>query len=540
MSSPAPQGGPPRSSNRAFALAVLLLLSIAAFQLLPELGLVDFHREEGRRVLPARAMLETGDWIVPRLWTQPYLSKPPGIYWALAAIFELAGGISELTARALAVVSTVASALGILWLGRVRYGLRSGVYAGALFLLAMETQAKGRLAEIEAPLTTAVLVAVAAYWFAREGRAWVWTLAGLGLAAALLLKGPVALLYYLPAPILLAIVKRKPTEILRPGFLWSLLLGIGLPGLWAWKLFEVLGSEAVLEQWTSQVTGQGGRSITEFMKERAGFIGGSLFAFAPAVWIVVAAIGTPLARRWLREERFAIPAFTVGIGWLFFLFFPGTSVRYLIPAFPFVALLAGEALANASAVPRAEKCLARFAGLARALAVLAVLLAAALGVAFFVPIDDVRSNGLGLFLALLLAVLGVFVWRLPASDERRLPAAFFLIPLLFGQVIATQVEYTKAARHARVELARALDAELPPGAILHLVPWSTFNTLVYLEHDVRPSPDVSLLHSGDYVLVEADRFDALGLQPGDSRLVLALVIRDRDWVLFELRPQAGP
>src|SRR5205085_5584755 len=43
--------------------------------------------------------LRSGDWIVPTLYGQPLLTKPPGMYVAIAATSWPFGGVSEGTAR---------------------------------------------------------------------------------------------------------------------------------------------------------------------------------------------------------------------------------------------------------------------------------------------------------------------------------------------------------------------------------------------------------------------------------------------------------
>ncbi len=49
--------------SRRKAFLVLLLIWAAIY--LPGLGKPEFKGEEGRRVLPAVKMIESGDWVVP-------------------------------------------------------------------------------------------------------------------------------------------------------------------------------------------------------------------------------------------------------------------------------------------------------------------------------------------------------------------------------------------------------------------------------------------------------------------------------------------
>ena len=54
--------------------------------------------DEGRYAEVAREMLDSADWIVPRLYGVTYLEKPPLLYWLAVGAFHLFG-LSELAAR---------------------------------------------------------------------------------------------------------------------------------------------------------------------------------------------------------------------------------------------------------------------------------------------------------------------------------------------------------------------------------------------------------------------------------------------------------
>ena len=66
---------------------------------LPALGSLELKGEEGRRILPAVQMLETGQYIVPEVGGEPYLSKPPLVNWLVAASFRLFHSRNEWSAR---------------------------------------------------------------------------------------------------------------------------------------------------------------------------------------------------------------------------------------------------------------------------------------------------------------------------------------------------------------------------------------------------------------------------------------------------------
>ena len=57
-----------------------------------------FENTDARYLEISRAMLESGDWLVPRLAGEPHLDKPPFTYWAAAAGYN-ALGVRPLAAR---------------------------------------------------------------------------------------------------------------------------------------------------------------------------------------------------------------------------------------------------------------------------------------------------------------------------------------------------------------------------------------------------------------------------------------------------------
>src|SRR6185369_4958968 len=77
----------------------ILVAGVWAAIYLPALGSFEIKGEEGRRILPAMAMLESGNYLVPQVGSDTYFSKPPLVNWLIAASFKIFGVRSEWTAR---------------------------------------------------------------------------------------------------------------------------------------------------------------------------------------------------------------------------------------------------------------------------------------------------------------------------------------------------------------------------------------------------------------------------------------------------------
>src|SRR5690242_919409 len=102
--------------------SLLLVTLVWAVIYLPHLGTLELKSEEGRRVLPAVTMLETGNYIVPQIGSEPYLRKPPLVNWLVAASFKFSGLRNEWMARLPSVIAMFAVALGFLLIAQQALG----------------------------------------------------------------------------------------------------------------------------------------------------------------------------------------------------------------------------------------------------------------------------------------------------------------------------------------------------------------------------------------------------------------------------------
>ena len=66
-------------------------------------------------------MMETGDWVTPRLYGQPWFEKPVLLYWGAALSFELFG-VTDAAARVPSAVSALLATLALAWLAWRLYG----------------------------------------------------------------------------------------------------------------------------------------------------------------------------------------------------------------------------------------------------------------------------------------------------------------------------------------------------------------------------------------------------------------------------------
>jgi len=178
----------PTSLRCIFALAIPL----AYFCTLGAFALAE--PDEPRYAEIPREMIESGDWVTPRLNYVKYFEKPPLVYWLTAINFKLFG-MGELVARLWPAIFALIG-IGIVYaLGRSMFGPWTGYAAAALLAATPLYFGLSQIFILDMPLTGLMTGALGAFWFAyadpqRRGP-YTWLLYA-ATALAVLTKGPVA------------------------------------------------------------------------------------------------------------------------------------------------------------------------------------------------------------------------------------------------------------------------------------------------------------------------------------------------------------
>ncbi len=181
----------PRLRLRSLALLVVL----PALVLYPRLDFRLLEPDEGRYAEIAREMLVRGDWVVPHLEGEPYLDKPPLLYWLVVLSYRLFG-VHAWAARLVPAAAVHGTVLVTYLFGRRLVGERAAVRGAVLLALTPGLAGMGRLLVLDGLLTFWVTLGVFAGYSAlqahprrRVGLAFLCAAAcGLGV----LTKGPVA------------------------------------------------------------------------------------------------------------------------------------------------------------------------------------------------------------------------------------------------------------------------------------------------------------------------------------------------------------
>ena len=182
-------------------------------------------------------MLASGDWLVPRVGSDPYLRKPPLLNWAIALSCKLSGGVSEWAVRLPSVLATFALAVTIVGIAGPRWlGQEGGLIAAIFFLVNFTMVETGRLAELEAiyvSVTGIALVLWMTSWRQEAGSWQLWLWPAPFLALGMLTKGPTHLIFYYGVVLPVLLFGKNARALLHPAHWLSLVLIVGALLCWA-------------------------------------------------------------------------------------------------------------------------------------------------------------------------------------------------------------------------------------------------------------------------------------------------------------------
>jgi len=207
-----------------WTVLIVATLYVCYFSHLGAIGFVG--PDEPRYAWIARDMAESGDWVTPRLYGNPWFEKPVLYYWGAAASFKLFG-VSEAAARLPSALAALLATLSLGWLALRLYGR-----ATARWLLLLLPTSLGMIGFSHAAstdmlfsgmLTVAMVCAALVVGLARTEHSPVlkqtWWLAsiafGFFLGAAVLAKGPAALILSGGAISLWALLSKRWRDAFR-------------------------------------------------------------------------------------------------------------------------------------------------------------------------------------------------------------------------------------------------------------------------------------------------------------------------------------
>jgi 4-amino-4-deoxy-L-arabinose transferase-like glycosyltransferase len=454
---------------------------------------------EANRLVAAREMLARGDWILPTLNGEPYLAKPPFQYW----LIEVA---ARLTGFSIVPAGRLVSALAVIGLAALvaAYGKRTvsgavGLVAGLGVAVAGIVVEKGVVAELETVLAAAVAAAAVSFHLAvvdpRRRLLLHVLLGGLALGAAFLTKGPVALLFLVPAAVAFAVASPKDRRRSIGVLLAQILLGAACAVPWILALAQKIGADRALQTFRGEMLERVRHAGTS-NAEPWWFYGPGLLAALGPLLLLAPFLGALPAKDADRRPRILFLLAWAIAPVLLLSFSQGKETRYLISGIPAWALLLAEGLEAA----RASGACLLYRRILRALATwLSWLAPLAVVAGSFLARPSIRTAALAAGVLLLAA-------RLLASIPKAgaIPTAAILA-LAGIKTLWAEVYFGEArARRPDLALLPRIAGRVPAGKEI-LVPEYDALLQLLVDRPMRIAPDLSRSASapGAFAIVAA-------------------------------------
>jgi 4-amino-4-deoxy-L-arabinose transferase-like glycosyltransferase len=466
---------------------LVLTILVWAGIYLPGLGSVELKHEEPRRALPAVHMLASGDWLVPRVGSTPFLRKPPMLHWLIALSFCATGAESEWAVRLPSALAILALALTIVGIGGQWLGAKGSFLAAIFFLTNFAILETGRLAELEAVYVASSGIGLLIWvgsWI-RGASGWkLWLFPAIFLSFAMLTKGPTHLIFFYGVVLPTLYFGKNLRALAHPAHWCALGLVIGLFAAWAVPCSLAVGEHdpmGVWRFWIHQITSRASGSETGHFHLTAWLLSfpNTLKNFLPWTLLLLflwyrrsgdslAATGdtsgATIDRReaWFQGGRLGMVVTSVLMSLL-----PSGSPRYLYPLFVVPCVLLAQVL-----ITQRQDALGKNVLKSWHVANLCFLFLAAVAILAVPFLTKMNLPAYaGLFASALLALFVLVAGRTHDSNfsngaTRQVisSAAVFMIAMLLYTIAV--IPRVNALSYGAKEVANAILAKLPSDAML--------------------------------------------------------------------------
>jgi 4-amino-4-deoxy-L-arabinose transferase-like glycosyltransferase len=440
-----PPSEPPKERSFLDGPGAVALLLVGAAAVFTATARRPLTHSELRYVEAGREMLESGDWIVPRLSYVAYFEKPILTYW-LEAAAQAAFGLSMIAVRVPFILACVAMTWTTFAFGRSLRGQRFGLGAAALLASSGMFQELG-----PSPLTDGLFSAFVAFgWYAfwRHDRAprsgWIWAF-WTSLGFAVLTKGPLGVVLAGTAIGVYLLLARRLLDAFKMRFVRGALIVVAINLPWWWVVWtkdpRYVSFFFIRENWEAFFSPHVNHPGPPWYY--AQFVLLAVFPFFTlGAWAIGVGVGKGLAPA-LRPRRADAPpidearlylACMFAAPLLFLTVSASKLGTYLLPLLPGIALLFASYVADRLARPSAMLRRATLAQAAVACAAVAVV------APFFdkLPakwLDAAHGSGSSIALAAVLLVAPMLVGGWMMARGRVVPGMAVVAAGSFGCVL---------------------------------------------------------------------------------------------------------
>jgi 4-amino-4-deoxy-L-arabinose transferase-like glycosyltransferase len=284
----------------------------------------------------AREMIRSGDWIVPRFNGEVFIHKPPLLFWLIALPSTFYGTVTPFIARLpSAFFAWIGAFVVYLW-GRKLWGEdRFGLISSGVLISSYLYFWQGRIARTD--MLFSVLILISLYFFYisdREERSYFFaSLSFISIGLAGLTKGPVGILFPLLIIFLFLLSQKRLKRFIQAEFILGYLIILFISGAWVLPFLYQVGWDSAYQVWKE----------SKIITRQAPF-----YLYGLRIWVDFAPWSFFLPflfyHFWKKEKKTDEVFLWIWFIGLFLLLtlFPAKASKYLLPAFPALALLIGE------------------------------------------------------------------------------------------------------------------------------------------------------------------------------------------------------
>lgn len=433
-----------------------------------------FRHTEADRALIAWEMFQSGNYLVPHLLGDLYLTKPPLYYWIVAFTFYVTGTVSEWSARyPSAYFFALLVSVHFLFLRSIEWSQRRAIFGSMILFLNIAFFQLSVLAEID--MTFITLCSFSLYLgflsFYKDSKFSYTILAYLFAALAFLTKGPQILLFFGSGIFFYfgyqlystsrSYSKKKVVHFLLQHIVGGILF-LSILALWIFQLSKAVGlddlyfhfNHEVIDRFTGDNRGAG--RIKPFYYYIGSLIGGMLPSSLFALGFLVK--NNPIRKK---DYQILIFALAVALPSLLILSASaGKASRYIAPTFPLVSILlaiGAEKLAGSKIEGYLKRVL---------LAVCLLTIASPLVLPWAIEIQDISS-----FIIASLAISLPFLFLLFQLSKESHRIVIALVLCLFAARIPFDLLYSKVRNATRSckPAVEKISAALPQGESIYVL-----------------------------------------------------------------------
>jgi 4-amino-4-deoxy-L-arabinose transferase-like glycosyltransferase len=325
---------------------IFLILLLTAITYLPLLGLPAWDGHEPIRVVVARYMLETGNWVLPLLHGKPYLLKPPMMNWLIAASGGIFGILNEWTSRIPSVFIMALTGVSIYSMTD-RWLSREGRLFAAIATISMAGLIeKGRQADMDS-LFILFVVLVLLTWINGYSRQWkptvIWSISLLLLGIGFLAKGPQIIAYFYITIFAYLLLKKNLSFFFSKEHLLGILIFISIDAIYLSFVLRWMTFTEYINLWAGQIAERGeSRYSYAFLKHFISFPIDALLSFLPwtlfAVPVLILKDLRMEAKAAYKNELLFFAFVMVAANFPLYWVLKSARFRYFLPAGPFIAM----------------------------------------------------------------------------------------------------------------------------------------------------------------------------------------------------------